>query len=106
MTDSTRPVSPPEPPPEARLRAALAALHPSSRYVRVEAIDLAAYLDAARAQVETGLDVERLAEAMWFEGLVDGPAPNRHDAERLMAAYRGMVKHHAALGSPTPTAED
>jgi hypothetical protein len=42
------PVSPGSPTmpdtPEVRLRAALDALHPSARYVRVEAIDLAAHM--------------------------------------------------------------
>jgi hypothetical protein len=48
------PVSPPSETPDGRLRLALAALHPSARYVRVEAIDVEAtlrVLDTARADL-------------------------------------------------------
>jgi hypothetical protein len=84
--------------PFARLNAALDALHPSARYVRVEAIDLAAGLVEARL-----VDVARLTEAIIradelnAEGLppkeTQGPPPEwyRGYAAIVAAEYRRLT---------------
>jgi len=51
----------------------------------------------AEERLRAALDVDALAEAMWFEGLTNGPTPDRTAAEGLISAYHGMAKHRSAL---------
>jgi hypothetical protein len=52
------------------------------------------------------LEVEALAEAMWFEGLIDDHGPEgaaaKEAAASLESAYRGMLKHRAARLTSSP----
>jgi hypothetical protein len=56
-----------------------------------------------------GLDVETVAGALWFEGLVDAPAPTdpkvMEAASSLLGAVEGLRRHRRALTTDTGRTE-